>query len=439
MHMNIFKNIIVSLVYAIVYQYAYLNYSVANFSYLYKVDYHEMSIGVYLCYILLSVAPFVFYKGLKTIASGISLFVYILVYVPFICNLLTNGYSSGDVVIFTAVFFISMCLFFATDKMVILKEFAQKKRKKLKLRTFEIITVLVFIFLIIENRNNFRFVNFFVDSDVMYDLRAAYAGGRSALNVYLMYWTKSVFLPLLLVAYINNRNYFRYALTFIGYIIMFMFDMQKVTFFMPFVITLACFFCKRRGKNIENTFHTYLILFIAIVSFLTTYYSNIPSIWSIAFIFVLRTQCIEGLELGLYMDFFETTGHPYTYYSHINIVNALTGMYPYKDSIGRAVMDYESNANGCFWLMDGIAAAGILGCIIISIVFIYFKAAMNSVGIGKQPVMCVIVLFSAISLMVNVSLFTALFSCGFIVFYLIMLYFDIDCLDANNYNLKQIK
>ena len=56
------------------------------------------------------------------------------------------------------------------------------------------------------------------------------------------------------------------------------------------------------------------------------------------------------------MDFFETTGQPHTYYSHINIVNALTGMYPYKDSIGRAVMDRDSNANGNFWLMDGIAA-----------------------------------------------------------------------------------
>ena len=225
--MNIFKNILISIIYAIVYQYAYLNFSVVNFSYLYKVDYHEMSTGIYICYILLAAFPFIFYKGVKTIASGISLFVYILIYIPFICNLLTNGYPPGDVVVFIAVFFISMCLFFATDEMVVLRDFAQRKRKKLKFRTLEIITVIVFIFLIIENRNNFRFVNFLVDSDEMYDLRAAYARGRGALNVYLMYWTKSVFLPLLLVTYINSKNYVCYGLTFIGYIIIFMFDMQK--------------------------------------------------------------------------------------------------------------------------------------------------------------------------------------------------------------------
>ena len=148
----------------------------------------------------------------------------------------------------------------------------------------------------------------------------------------------------------------------------------------------------------------------------------------------MRTQCIEGMELNTYLTFFGHDGlsHSYTYYSHIGIINAITGMYPYSTSLGHAVTNGGANANGMFWLMDGVAAAGLEGCIFISAIFIFVKGLFN--GISNR---CNVALFSIISLFtmsmtMNVSLFTALLSCGLILFYLIFVYVDFSEFDFMN-------
>ena len=88
--------------------------------------------------------------------------------------------------------------------------------------------------------------------------------------------------------------------------------------------------------------------------------------------------------------------------------------------------------------MDGVAAAGVVGVIIISIIFIFVKAILNSLDRKCSVALCVCIMLNGIISMVNVSLFTALNSCGFIMIYLIFMFFDLSCLkEQSMYKIKK--
>ena len=75
--------------------------------------------------------------------------------------------------------------------------------------------------------------------------------------------------------------------------------------------------------------------------------------------------------------------------------------------------------------MDGVAAAGLIGCIIVGILFLIVKSILNSFSYEyKVPLLTALFLFPLQSLM-NVSLFTALVSHGIIVLFLILIFVDI--------------
>ena len=60
--------------------------------------------------------------------------------------------------------------------------------------------------------------------------------------------------------------------------------------------------------------------------------------------------------------------------------------------------------------------------------FIIFKSLFCSIDFKVDKGMSLCVLLFAIASMVNLSLFTAILSCGFLVFYLVVMFFDLDIL-----------
>ena len=77
-------------------------------------------------------------------------------------------------------------------------------------------------------------------------------------------------------------------------------------------------------------------------------------------------------------------------YSHIGIVNYITGAYPFgKDALGKAVwsgykgfsIEESMNANANFLVTDGVAAAGIYGVFIIAIIFYYLLKYLSLIHI----------------------------------------------------------
>lgn len=431
------RNLILALFYAVAYDYIYCNFVNELFGYSLEGTYVRLSGFNYFLYLIIASTPLVLYKGIRTIASAYSLFVFLLAYIPIINSLFVYNYPINVVFTYTIVFFVSMCAFFLTDKVYLLRRIQANNKNRIPFVVLECLTLFFLVIVIVSNRSQLHFVNFFSESkDVLYDLRA----DTSIRFVYLSFWLKSAFLPVLLVEYLKEKNYIKYCLVFLAFFVAFMVDKQKGTALSPFVITGLYFVVSYLKQFFSLYFHVFLIFFLAVPTFFyVLYYSghnmeieNTPLLSGIAILLIMRTQCICGMELERYMDFFVVQAHPYTHYGHINIVNSLIKVYPYKESVGRVVAGDGSNSNATFWLMDGVAADGLMGVLIISVVFILFKATMNSLDIRVNKYLLLCITLIGVVSMLNVSLFTALNSCGFIVLYLIVLVFDLKTLNSQN-------
>ncbi len=287
----------------------------------------------------------------------------------------------------------------------------------------ETLTIGLFLICLALNREKLHYVNIFEDGDELYELRES-----SSVGGYVVAWLRSAFLPLMFVVYLKRKNYLKYVVCFVSYLLLFMMDKQKMTFFYPFLLTSLYYFVTYNDSFFKKYFHLILVFIFIVVPLCLMANLENPIIYTIAAFFIMRTMCIEGMETLTYLNFFEIHNHPFTYYNHINFVNAITHANPYSESIGIVVTQGGANANGIFWLMDGIAAAGVLGVLIISVFFVLIKSVINSMDARCSTALCVCIMLNGIQSMINVSLFTALNSCGFIVLYVIFLFFDLNVL-----------
>lgn len=422
-------NIISSIIYVIFYDFIYHNYITA----LFENPYNEMDANKYFIYLLLSVAPIVFFKGLKNIASIFSIFVYIFAYIPFIETLSVGIYDSSynD---YRMVFFISMCVFFITDNISLYTNPFNGK-KQIEYKTFRRISLLCLILILILNIKNLHFTNFITSKQELYELRSELSVVGGTPIVYLLYWLKNAILPLILVSSLILHDKIYIFFSFLGCLAIFMIDQQKITFVAPFAIVGLYYIYKKSKIIIKNYYHILImgmLIIIPTICYIFMYKSDIA--YEIAAIIIMRTQCIEGMELDTYFNWFGHSGdNPYTYYSHINFINFFTNSYPYDTSIGHVVTHHGSNANGMFWLMDGIAACGLTGCIIISFIFTFFKSLFNGISVACDVCLFAIIALFSMSMTMNVSLFTAFFTCGLLTFYLIFAFVDLRFLNIKTH------
>ena len=424
-----FSNFIIAVIYAAIYDYVYGNYMYGLWISYVDGSYTPMTKYYFILYLLIAAFPFVFYKGLKHVASAFSLFVYVLVYIPFIESLFVNGYPDGLRLSYSILFMVLVSLFFLTDHIYMLKSPFKKKRK---LIPFSNIIVLTFFLLAVElilNHSQLHLVNFFAADNDLYSLTAE----ANLTGLYFVCWIRSALLPLLLVYYLNKKSYLGVAVVIMAYLSVFMLDKQKLTIIFPFALIVVYYAFLYYKDAFSKYFHIFLIGLFAFVGLLFTNLEANPLTIALGMIIVLRIQCIAGAELERYIDFFITNDNPYTYYTHISVINKITGLYPYGEmSIGQVVAGDGGNSNATFWLMDGIAAGGMIGCIIISIVFIFFKAIMNSLDARCSVGICVTVLLFGIQAMMNLSLLTSILTNGFLVLFFLFLYADVGAVERGS-------
>lgn len=431
---NALISFVLGIIYAAFYDYIVRDYIFSLFDYYVSYKYIPMDSSSFVMYLIVCAAPLLLYQGVKRFSGAMSFIIFLLAYVPMIHTLFVAGYPAHLAESYVEVLFISMILIFITDGIVIGKRLINGGRKRIPFKYLEIITLVLLGLVLIMNRDQLHFVNFMSESDIMYELREENNETmRGGMTLYLVGWLKQVFLPILLVAYLHTRQYLKFAAAFGGIILMFMLDMQKLTIIMPFVITAFYFVYKRHAHFILKNFHAVLIAVMIVFPFLCNTFRDNSLVYGIAFILIFRTQCMEGIELNTYFRFFELPPtYPYTWYSHIGIIRKIFGGYPYKGPLGRVVTHGGSNANGVFWLMDGLAAGGPIGVLLSTVFFILFKSLFNSIDFKVDKGMSLCVLLFAIASMVNVSLFTAILSCGFLVFYLVVLFFNLDILNMED-------
>lgn len=418
---SVVVNTIIATIYVLFYDFIYNVYVCA----LFNETYIPLNSEQYIELILFGVVPVFFYKGLKNIASVFSVFTYILAYIPFNETLAVGGWRQ-DYIDYRIVFFISMCIFFISDSYTIGSHLF-KKKPIVKFATFRNVSYLLLFLVVLLNISNLHFTNFMQNRSDLYDLRAnlKVVGGTPV--IYLIYWFKNIILPILIVTSLIRKEKTHFAIAFCGCICMFMIDQQKITFFAPFAIVMLYCIYKRNSGFFKNSFHNMIMGLLIVVPFLCFTFKDVSdTAYEIAAILIYRTQCIEGQELNTYLNFFGHGGlHPYTHFSHIGIVNFFTNEYPYGNlALGNAVTHGGSNANGMFWLMDGIAAGGIYACVFISCVFVFVKSLFNSIKQRCKVEMFAIISLFAMSMTMNVSLFTALLSCGLLLLYVLFIFVD---------------
>ena len=322
---NRFIGIIAAIVYIVTYDYIVRVFLASVFDYMLRYTYHPFTPMGFTLYVTMCAFPMLFYKGHKYIASIISFFCYTLVYIPFMHTLFVADYPPIIGWSYKLFFFITQCVFFATDSMQLGVKYYTKK-KKVNFQTFEIICIVLMLLLIVMNINKMHMVNIFSadEKEMLYDLRAENGSTSSSFNSYLMGWMNHILLPILMVCYMQEKKYIKLTIAFVAMIIVFMIDMQKISFLIPFVVVIFYLLYKFFSEFYLNNFHVIILLSFAILSVYALNFINTTLGFTIAAMLIMRTLCVEGRQFGSYFDFFELHDNPYTYYTHINIVNKLT-------------------------------------------------------------------------------------------------------------------
>lgn len=413
--------IICSLLYVVIYDISYYQFVYELFGYMGDVDYIEPGVAGRILLIVISTTPILFFKGIKGISSFATLMIFLFFYIPFV-HALTFMWNLDFATryIYILLAFALMCLYFRADNSKPLFKFL-KLQPAIPMWSIELLAcVLTFVF-VMARAGSMHFVNFFTDSAALYDFREENSEAAQGLGpiVYVQGWLSGAFYPFLLICYLKAKKWLKGCLVLTGYVLLFMVDMQKLTFFLPFLLTISYFFIKRYQQYVSKGLHSTVIFAVCSISLVLLIFKDNEIVFTLGAIFLLRTVCVSGWLTQMYVHFFNE--NPYTYYSHISVVNAFTNSYPYTQSLGRTVAYNTQNANATFFLTDGIASMGIPGFLIIGIVFLLLLHFLNAISYRYNRYELLVAFIPAIAYLLNASIFTVFLTNGFVFLILLVI------------------
>ena len=199
----------------------------------------------------------------------------------------------------------------------------------------------------------------------------------------------------------------------------------KSTIINPFVIIGFYYFMKRYMSRTLALFLPFFTILIGVL-YLSSQFFKDPAVRMAYSVIFMRSIGIAAQLAPCYITVFDS--HSFTYYSHVNIVNKITGIYPFSNpSLGNAVWEEytggdENNANANFWLTDGTAAMGVLGVVVIAVFFYYILIYLNKLSNEHDQTTIFSMLIPIIVSLTNASVFTTLLSSGLIMAMIIMRY-----------------
>lgn len=412
-------NLMLALVYAGVYILCYVYFLNHWFDYAgYTLYAHD---GVFLAWsVAVSVGPILCYRGMRGISSVLAVFVFVLLYIPIILTFsLGSDRPVPELLGLQLVFAGSMCMLFLADLILIRSPFDFRGRTDLMPWVLAL-TVAATAYVAFVYRGNLRFVSF---GEAVYEQRAANNElGAGLATRYLSSWLNTVLIPLALAYGLVERRIRFFAVGSASCVIIYMATAAKATLLLP-VIYAALFVLLGRGRlnRMYPLFVGALSLFLCVL--LASTGTTDSLMFLISSILMMRTIGNGGQLTMAYYDFFAT--HPRTEYSHINLVRAAGASYPYGNlSIGEAVGHHffgpETNANANFWATDGIAASGLAGVALITVVCALLFVVLNSVTRGYDRLFVVLCFLPFVLFFLNTSLFSSVWSGG--AFFLIIFF-----------------
>jgi hypothetical protein len=146
-------------------------------------------------------------------------------------------------------------------------------------------------------------------------------------------------------------------------------------------------------------------------------------LFGLLFLVFFRSFGLAGLLTGQYLNFFQH--NPFTHYSHLKIVDLFV-RYPFHYPLGTEIGYYYYNplvdTTAHFWATDGIAALGLPGILLISIIGAVVFWCIDSFTQHQDPRLAGLATFYATYSLANLSMFTTFLSGG-LGLLILLLYF----------------
>jgi hypothetical protein len=258
----------------------------------------------------------------------------------------------------------------------------------------------------------------------VYGLRAENAGQGGAFIGYLSAWAATYTFPMVFCYGLITKKKIYIIIGCLLFIFLYSIFGLKSHCLAPLILLLLYKFFQWQEKKDINLM-PYFTIGIGILSYYLLNNLSNPEVYTLAAVFLMRTLTISGcLFSGYYVPFFES--HPNTYFTHINILDYLTGANPYHgQAIGNVVSNGGMNANAIFWAMDGVTAMDVAGVFIVSVLFFLFLLYINTLTTKENKAfLCTMMVMPTMALL-NVSFFTFLLSEGVILLILTIKFVDI--------------
>jgi hypothetical protein len=262
--------------------------------------------------------------------------------------------------------------------------------------------------------SNFRLANLVDIYDVRFAAaeRLGSASGQAA--NYAQGWLLGFFLPLTLAAGALLQRRILVLAAVLGY--MFLFGVagaKSALIAAPLLLGLAVWSRARSGPET----HMLVVALTAALLFPAVFrlfgaLGEFLELWYVALVHS-RIFGIPQLLMAQYLEYFGQ--HPYTYWSHVHGIDVLVG-YPYDLDVPRVLGSYyygpDVGSNAGLWAQDGIAAIGLAGIPLVSLIAAAFLWFFDSVARGLPLSLTVVsVGFIAISF-TNTSFATTLVTGG---------------------------
>lgn len=365
-----FRSAFAVLIFACAYAYAYVNYIHPTFEYA-SYFLEDFTKGQFILSLFFAVLP-VFGSKITNAPSRLgAVIVYVILYVPGQLTLLFMWQRQvEELILLQFILMMSMyCLFIASkwgfsDSKSTLKDFSLVPPDSL-VRLVRYLTILSIVILVLKNYQNMRFVSF---ADV-YELRAEAAESEGGFfDSYMVMWLTYCFLPFFYAKAFITKNLKEFFFGAFGSLMIYMTNGAKMAILLGIMI-FGVYVLISSGKQYLNKVLTILISFILIILL------AIPNTGFWVFfksIVLVRVLAVGGWTISTYYEYF--TANDFTYFTHIGPIQSLLGSYPYGEySLGQVIgIEYSGSAtanfNASFWASDGIAALGLIGIPVITIV-----------------------------------------------------------------------
>jgi hypothetical protein len=414
-------NIALAVLFALAYLICYVFFLNHWFDYAGFAMYHrEIS---FLCLsTALAVLPIVCYRGVRAISSVISIFVYVLLYVPIILTFaLASSRPVAEIIIVQMVLACCMGILFLGDALVVRNPVDLHSHVDLVFCAL-VLTVVGALYILFVYRSNLRFVSFGVD---LYTQRLENVSlGAGLITRYLTSWLTNVLIPICLAYGLVAKKYNYFVVGTGASAILYMAIAAKIVVLLPLIYLI---FYLAFGEHKLNSMYSLFTggLTVTLLALLAVTKEAGGLVFFASSLIINRVIGNAGQLTLAYYDFFSF--YPVTNYTHVNGIKQLTSAYPYGPrSLGEVIGQFysgpETDANANFWATDGFAALGTPGLLIATLACLCLLMLMNSVTRPYKLIFVVLCFIPFIVQLLNTSLFTSVWSGGALFLLLFFLF-----------------